>query len=86
MRPNRVLTGPSPPFTIVAMSRGDERKAIHELRLQMNALMQNSDATPGCKAIASLMVAACSCRNAEMPSKVALAMLADYLVHGDPLQ
>jgi len=86
MRPRRVLTDPSPPFTIVAMSRGDERKAIHELRLQMNALMQNSGATPDCKAIASLMVAAYSCRKAEMPSKVALAMLADYIVHGDPLQ
>jgi hypothetical protein len=67
------------------MPRGDERKAIHELRLQMNALMQNSIATPGCKAIASLMAAAYACRSADMPSKVAAAMLADYY-HRDPLQ
>jgi hypothetical protein len=67
------------------MSREDERKPVHELRLQISALMQNSGATPGCKAIASLMAAAYACRNAEMPQKLAVAMLADYY-HRDPLQ
>jgi len=62
-----------------------ERQAIHELRLQIASLLENSNATPGCKAIASLMAAAYTCRSADMPPEVAAAMLADYY-RRDPLK
>ena len=35
----------------------EERNSIHELRLQLTALLQHSGATPGCKSIAALMAA-----------------------------
>jgi hypothetical protein len=63
----------------------DERRAIHELRVQISALLQNSPATPGCKAVASLMAAAYACRASDMPPQVAATMLAEYFKR-DPLE
>jgi hypothetical protein len=63
----------------------DERNAIHELRLQITALLQNSGATAGCKAIAVLMAAAWACRSADMPANIAAAMLRDNF-NRDPLE
>lgn len=62
----------------------DERQAIHELRRQLTALLEHSNATPGCKAIASLMAAAYACRASGMPPQVAANMLAGYFTD-DPL-
>jgi hypothetical protein len=62
----------------------DERKAIHELRLQLTALLEHSDAAPGTQAIACLMAAAWACRSTAMPPDVAAALLAGYY-RRDPL-
>ena len=63
----------------------DERNDIHELRLQISALLHNSTTTPACKAIASLMAAAWACRTAEMPPEVAGRMIVSYY-RADPLE
>jgi len=63
----------------------DERNDIHELRLQMTALLEHSEASAACRAVASLMAAAIACRKAEMPPEVAVGMLADYY-RRDPLK
>jgi hypothetical protein len=63
----------------------DERKAIHELRLQLTALLEHSHADPVSQAISFLMAAAWACRSTAMPPEVAAAMLADYF-RRDPLE
>jgi hypothetical protein len=62
----------------------DERNSIHELRLQLTALLQHSGATPGCKTIAALMAAAYACREASMPPELAVHMLKSFC-RRDPL-
>jgi hypothetical protein len=62
----------------------DERNAIHELRLQLTALLQHSGATPGCKTIAARMAAAYACRAANMPPELAVHMLKSFY-RRDPL-
>ncbi len=62
-----------------------ERNDILELRLQLTAMLGHSPANAACKAIASLMAAAIACRQGEMPSEVAAAMLVDYY-RRDPLE
>jgi hypothetical protein len=62
----------------------EERNAIHDLRLQLTALLQHSGATPGCKTIAALMAAAYACRTADMPPELAVHMLKSFY-RRDPL-
>jgi hypothetical protein len=66
-------------------SMPEERNAIHELRLQLTALLQHSGATPGCKTIAALMAAAYACRAANMPPELAVHMLKSFY-RRDPLE
>jgi hypothetical protein len=62
----------------------DERTSITGIRQQITALLKNSDLTPGCKCIASLMAAAYACQDADMPPEIALAMLRSFY-RRDPL-
>jgi hypothetical protein len=62
----------------------DERTAITDMREQIIALLKNSDLTPGCKCMASLMVAAYACRAAEMEPELAIHMLKSLF--RDPLR
>jgi hypothetical protein len=63
----------------------DERQMIAALCRQLNAAVDASNATPGCKAIAAIMTAARYARRAAMPAPVAAAMVADYILRGDPV-
>ncbi len=63
----------------------DERQMIEALCRQLDAVIDGSSATPGCKTVAAIMVAARCARRTAMPSFVAGAMLADYIVRGDPV-
>jgi hypothetical protein len=63
----------------------DERCAIQALCAQLNAVLEDSDATPGSQTIAAIMTAARRARRTSMPATVAAAMLADYIVRGDPV-
>jgi hypothetical protein len=63
----------------------DEHQAIHELRLQITALLGNSGASAGCQAIAALMAAAYACRASGMPEQLAAFMLVSYFTR-DPFQ
>lgn len=63
----------------------EERNSIHELRLQLTALLQHSGATPGCKSIAALMAAAYACRDTKMPPELAIHMLRSFY-RRDPLE
>ena len=63
----------------------DEREMIAALCRQLDAVMAASSAPPGCKTIAAIMTAARCARRTAMPSFVAGAMLADYIVRGDPV-
>jgi hypothetical protein len=63
----------------------EERNSIHELRLQLTALLGHSSATPGCKTIAALMAAAYACRDANMPPELAVHMLKSFY-RRDPLE
>ena len=60
----------------------DERTAITALGRQLAALLEHSDATPACQAIAALMIAAQFAGRADMPPSVAAAMLADFCARG----
>jgi hypothetical protein len=62
-----------------------ERQMIITLSQQLNAVTEASSATPGCQAIAAIITAAHYASRAGMPPPVAAAMLADYIVHGDPV-
>lgn len=63
----------------------DERQMIEALGRQLNAVIDGSSATPGCKTIAAIMTAARCARRTAMPPDVAGAMVADYIVRGDPV-
>ena len=63
----------------------DERTMIAALCRQLNAVTDASSATPGCQTIATIMTAARYARRTNMPASVAAAMLADYIVRGDPV-
>jgi hypothetical protein len=63
----------------------DERKMIAALCRQIEAAVDASSATRGCQSIATIMTAARYARRADMPASVAAAMLADYIVRGDPV-
>ena len=62
-----------------------ERNDILDLRLQLTTTLQHSPTNAACKAIASLMAAAIACRQGDLPSEVAAAMLIDYY-RRDPLK
>jgi len=67
------------------MLRGmTERNDILDLRLQILALLQHSQANAACKAIAMLMATAVACRQGDMQPDLAASMLADYCKR-DPL-
>jgi hypothetical protein len=63
----------------------DERQMIHAPCRQLNAVMDARRATPCCQTIATIMTAARYARRTDMPASVAAAMLADYIVRGDPV-
>ena len=62
-----------------------ERQMIITLSQQLNAVTEASSATPGCQAIAAIITAARYASRAGIPPPVAAAMLAGYIVHGDPV-
>ena len=63
----------------------DERQMIAALCRQIEASMDATRASQGCLAIATIMTAARYARRADMPASVAAAMLAEYIVRGDPV-
>jgi hypothetical protein len=62
-----------------------ERQMIEALCRQLDSILDASDAAPGCRTIAAIITAARYARRSALPSLVAGAMLADYIVKGDPL-
>ncbi len=58
---------------------------IASLCEQLNAVIDASNATPGCRTIAAIMTAARCARRTAMPASVAAAMIADYIDRGDPV-
>ncbi len=69
----------------MSKNQPDERKMIAALCRQIEAAMDASSSTQGCQAIATIMTAARYARRTDMPASVAAAMLADYIVRGDPV-
>jgi hypothetical protein len=69
----------------VPRDKPDERQMIASLCEQLNAVIDASSATPGCRTIAAIMTAARCARSTAMPSLVAGAILADYIAQGDPV-
>jgi hypothetical protein len=63
----------------------DEREAIQGLCRQINAVIEASEATSGCRAVAALITAARYASRSSMPAFVASAILADYMSRGDPV-
>jgi hypothetical protein len=63
----------------------DEYQMIEALCRQLNAVMDASSATPGCKTVAAIITAARYARRTAMPPDVAAAMIADYILRGDPV-
>ena len=57
---------------------------IRELDTQLVAMLDNSGATPAAQAFAAIKVAARYAGRAQMPVDVAFAMLAGYVVRGEP--
>jgi hypothetical protein len=62
-----------------------ERETIQNLCRQINAVIDASGATPGCRTLAAIITAARYASRAAMPASVAGAMLADYVSRGDPV-
>jgi hypothetical protein len=62
-----------------------ERQMIEALCRQLDEVLAASDAAPGCRTIAAIITAARYARRSALPSFVAGAMLADYIVRDDPL-
>ena len=61
-----------------------ERTDILDLRLQILALLQHSQANDACKAIAMLMACAVACRNGNMSAELAASMLCNYYKRHPP--
>ncbi len=62
-----------------------ERQMIAALCRQLTVAVDTSGATPGCQTIAAIITAARYARRTAMPAHIATAMLADYIVRGDPV-
>ena len=60
-----------------------EGPLIRELGTQLNAMIDNSGATPAAQAFAAIKVAARYAARAQMPVEVAFAALAGYVVRGE---
>jgi hypothetical protein len=58
----------------------DQRREIDQLTRALTALLDNSDAGPGSKAVATLLVASVFVSRTDMPPHLAAAMLADYCI------
>ena len=63
----------------------DEPQMIDMLCRQLDAVLDASPFTPGCKTIAVISTAARYARRTSMHPQVAAAMLADYIVRGEPI-
>jgi hypothetical protein len=68
----------------VLPDKPDERLIILSLCRQLSEVIDASNATPGLKTIATIMIAARYARRTAMPASVAAAMLSTYIVRGDP--
>ena len=62
----------------------EEWPLIRDLHSQLSAVLDQSGATPGAQAFAAIMTAARYAGRAEIPVKIAFAMLAGYVVRGEP--
>lgn len=63
----------------------DERLLIETLCSQIDEVIDASSATAGIKTIVTIIVAARRARRTSIPAFVAAAMIADYIVRGDPV-
>lgn len=62
----------------------EEWPLIRELGTQLAALLDNSGAAPVAQAFAAIRIAARYAGRAQMPVEVAFAMLAGYVIRGEP--
>lgn len=62
----------------------EEGQLIRELGTQLAAVVDSSGATPAAQAFATIRIAARYAARAKMPVDVAFAMLAGYVVRGEP--
>jgi hypothetical protein len=62
----------------------EEWPLIRDLHSQLTAVLDQSGATPTGQAFAVIMTAARYAGRAQMPADVAFAMLAGYIVRGEP--
>jgi DNA-binding FrmR family transcriptional regulator len=69
----------------VPREKPDERAAIKALCGQITAVIESSDATPSCRAMAAIITAARFARRSSMSHIIAAAMIADYMKRGDPI-
>ena len=63
---------------------GDDRFLIEALCREIDALTQASDASPGIRTVATIIAAARHARRTNMPAGVAAALIAQYVLRGDP--
>ena len=69
----------------MSMKQPDERQTIATLCGQLDAVADASGATAGCQTLATIMTAARCARRTGMPAPIAAALLAEYIVRGDPV-
>jgi hypothetical protein len=69
---------------MVRDSSTDERFLIEALCREIDALTQASDASPGIRTVAAIISAARHARRTNMPAGVAAALIAQYILRGDP--
>jgi hypothetical protein len=73
------------PDKVFAEVPEDEWVRILNLRSQLAVLLDRSELTPTSQAAAAIMTAARCAGRAQIPIEIAFAMLAGYVVRGEPV-
>jgi hypothetical protein len=63
----------------------DDWLSVLKLRSQLVAVLDHSQLTPTDQAAAAIMTAARCAGRAQMPVEIAFAMLAGYVIRGEPV-